>query len=166
MPADFAPVLLAIEEVCLGAGAIRIVTTASRPRAYTADPTQEAVRALEKPGFEVSIEDRVHPKMAWSQISTLSAADIGILIRIEYPVPFELQDADRRLCRASAWTFEEQLRRALMAPGNLTRTLALAATGIRGGCLDRYTGAKLEREDFSKRRLSILTRFRCFVDAT
>lgn len=165
MPADYAPVLAAIREVAQGAGAVRTVATDVHLRAYAAEGPQEAARALVKPGISVSLDERVHPAKSWSELASIKAVDIGITVRIEWPVPFELDDQAREDMRAAAWGFEDELRSALQRPGNLRTTSALVATRIRGACLDRYVGAKVEREDFPRRRFSIISKYRCFIDA-
>ena len=163
--ADYAPVLAAIREVAQGAGSVRTVDTQVHLRAYAAEGPQEAARAIVKPGISVSLDERVHPQKSWSEIASIKSVDIGIAVRIEWPVPFELNDQGREDMRAAAWGFEDELRSALQRPGNLRATSAGTATRIRGACLDRYAGAKVEREDFPKRRFSILSRYRCFIDA-
>jgi len=164
--ADYAPVLAAIREVAQGAGSVRVVETPVRGRAYAAEPAQEAARAIVGPGIEVTLDERAHPQKSWSELASIKAIDIGINVRIEWPVPFELNDQAREYMRAAAWNFEDELRSALMRRGNLRETSAGIATRIRGACLDRYVGAKVEREDFPKRRFSIISRYRCFIDAT
>jgi hypothetical protein len=164
--ADFAPLITRIHEVAAGAGSTRVVTTSNRPRAYEADPAQEAARAVKGgPGIEVIILDDVHAARSVSEKSRVKFIDLGLVIRIEWPVPQELLDSQRSLMRAACWSFKEELRAALQWSGNLQATTAGAATYVRGGCLDRYGGTTLEREDFPKRRYSIRSRFRCFVDA-
>lgn len=165
MSADFAPVLAAIREVAQGAGEVRVVTTAVRGKAYAAGEAQEVTRAIKRPGIEVMLDERVHPQKSWSELASLKSIDIGINVRIEWPVPFELNDQGREDMRAAAWNFEDELRSALMRRGNLRETSAGTATRIRGACLDRYVGAKVEREDLPKRRFSIISRYRCFIDA-
>lgn len=178
MPADFAPLAIRIYEIAAGAGATRIVTTESRPRAYEADPAQEAARAVKGgPGIEVIFENDVHAARSVSEKSRVKFIDLGLAIRIEWPAPFELLDMRRALMKAACWSFKEELRAALQCPGNVatidTETTrpdgvvlpAGTLTYVRGGCLDRYGGTTLEREDFPKRRYSIRSRFRCFVDA-
>lgn len=166
MSADYAPVLAAIREVAQGAGSVRVVTTPVHLRAYAAEASQEAARALVKPGISLSVDERAHPQKSWSELATLKAIDIGINVRIEWPVPFELDDTAREAMKVAAWNFEDELRSALQWPGNLRTTSAGVATRIRGACLDRYVSGKVEREDFPKRRFSIISRYRCFIDAT
>lgn len=166
MSADYAPVLAAIREVAQGAGSVRTVATDVHLRAYAAEPAQEAARALVKPGISVTLDERVHPQKSWSELASLKSIDIGVSVRIEWPVPFELNDQAREDMRAAAWNFEDELRSALQRPGNLRTTSAGTATRIRGAHLDRYVGAKVEREDFPKRRFSIVSKYRCFIDAT
>ena len=177
MPADFTPLVVRIREIAAGGGSGRVVSTASRPRAYAAGAAQEAARSIVSPGIEVILDDRVPVARQPSETARAKFIDLGITIRIEWPVPFELLDSARDLMRAAAASYEEELRWALQWPGNL-RAIATATTRadgvvlpigtltyVRGASLDRYLGAKIEREDFPARRFSILSRFRCFVDA-
>ena len=165
MSADYAPVLAAIREVAQGAGSVRTVATEAHLRAYAAEGPQEAARAIVKPGISITLDERVHPQKSWSELASLKSIDIGVSVRIEWPVPFELNDQAREDMRAAAWNFEDELRSALMRRGNLRTTSTGTATRIRGACLDRYVGAKVEREDLPKRRFSIISRYRCFIDA-
>lgn len=177
VPADFAPLVTRIYEVAAGLGATRVVTTANRPRAYDAGPAQEAARSIVGPGVEVIFENDVQAARSVSEKSRVKFIDLGLVIRIEWPVPFELLDMQRALMKAACWSFKEELRAALQWSGNVaaidTETTrpdgvvlpAGTPTYVRGGCLDRYGGTTLEREDFPKRRYSIRSRFRCFVDA-
>lgn len=165
MAFDYLPLVTRVREVAAGAGSVRVVATESRPRAYDAGAAQEAARAIVGPGIEVIIDDRAHPARSLSERSTIKFIDLGISIRIEWPVPHELLDTARDEMRASAWSYEEELRRALQHQGNLTATSAGALTYVRSGCFDRYAGAKLEREDFPARRYSLISRYRCFLDA-
>ena len=166
VPFDFAPLVTRIREVAQGAGSVRVVSTDARMRAYPSDAAQEAARALQGPGIEVVFDDRVHPQKSLAEISRVKMIDLGLSVRIEWPVAsHELEDTQRDAIRAAAWSFEEELRAALQWPGNLRATTAGALTYVRGACLDRHVGTRLEREDWRARRYSILTRYRCFVDA-
>ena len=165
MAADFAPMLLAIEEVALGAGTVRVVTSPPRLGAYPASPAQEAMRSVAGPRVEAFISEKLGAKAAFYEMASIKALDVEVTLRMEWTVmAHELDAVQRRTLRAEAWTLEDAIRAALQRPGNLAMTSLLVPTRIRSGCLRVYSGARLEREDWPRKRFSIIARYRADFD--
>ena len=165
MAADFAPLLAAVREVAQGAGAHRVVTDVPRLGAYPAAASQEAMRSVAGPRVEVWVSEVLPAKTQFFEMAPVKALDVEITLRFEVTtLSHELDDEQREALRARMWTLVDSARAALQRPGNVTTTSAGVATHIRSGCIRVYSGARLEREDWPKKRLSILARFRADFD--
>ena len=158
---DVAPMLKAIRDVCLGvSGSVRTVQSgALRERAYPSTVEHEAARVLVGARFEPTVSKIIVSKSSPWENSPVRLLDIEVRIRTEWTTAHELIDAQRLAARARAISLLEDMRAALMRPGNLTTSSDGSATGIVSGCMHTHDGHTLEREDWTKRRLSYVSTY-------
>ena len=163
--ADLGPALTAIREVLLGTiGSVRVVTAGDLDEgAYPATTEHEAARAITGPNFEVSILSLTPSKETPWENSPIRLFDLEVQVRSEWATSHELIDSARASLRAEAFSLMEEARAALMRPGNLTTTSAAVATGLVSGCMHRSGGHRIEREDWPRRRFSILSRYNAVI---
>lgn len=159
--ADFSPMLTAIREVCRGAlGSVRVVqSNALRERAYPSTTEHEAARVIVGPRFEVSVSKADVSKESPWENSPIRLLDVEVRVRTEWSTKHELLDDERSAVRASALALLEDMRAALMRPGNLATTASGQSSGLVSGCLHRHSGHSLEREDWQRRRLSYVSTY-------
>lgn len=154
MAADFAAILLAVEELCVGTiGAVRVVSAGALALGAYETQTEEAAAAGALVNSRVEVEYTGHGRTGASGPVNASIAilKVDLEIRFLFSTEFELQEAERRGTRAQCASLIDDVRGALQWPGNLAATSGGAVTGLVTKCLHTLDAVKVDKKDFPGR---------------